>query len=225
MWLDWLRVPSACVDGPVDGDEVVITWRANGRRLAWPRAHDGPAYELHALDGIPFYARRVASESPAWASESETIATVTRAGAPVAFVRRAADGSIFLPFDPDDAIRALQTESYVSAASRRDPRVCQGSRATRLLSPASPDPSLAPTLASPRVQPGAAASFVPGLAGRARPARSRRASPRVRSRRGGRAAPLDLAVAASIYLGLRAHARRRDECRLCADRRALPGGG
>jgi peptidoglycan/xylan/chitin deacetylase (PgdA/CDA1 family) len=115
MWLDWLRVPSACVDGLVDGDDVVLTWSANGRRLAWTRALHEATYELHALDGIPFYARGVASEAPAWASEGETIATVTRAGAPVAFVRRTADGGIFLPFDPDDAIRALQTESYVSA--------------------------------------------------------------------------------------------------------------
>ena len=73
------------------------------------------AYELHELDGIPFYARQGAPRLPAWASTAETIATVTRGGAAVAFVRRAADGSIFLPFDPDDAIWALHSESYVSA--------------------------------------------------------------------------------------------------------------
>ena len=115
LWLDWLRVPSARADESVDGDDVVLTWSANGRRLAWARTREESAYELHALDGIPFYARRIASDAPAWASSAETIATVTRAGTPVAFVRRAADGSVFLPFDPDDAVRALQTESYVSA--------------------------------------------------------------------------------------------------------------
>ncbi len=115
IWLEWLRAPCARVDGPADDVHVILTWSANGRRLAWARTRETAPYELHALDGIPFYARHVATEPPAWAAGAETIATVTRAGAPVAFVRRAADGSIFLPFDPDEALHALQTEGYVSA--------------------------------------------------------------------------------------------------------------
>jgi peptidoglycan/xylan/chitin deacetylase (PgdA/CDA1 family) len=98
----------------VADSDVVVTWTASGRRLAWPRARAGRPYAPYALDGIPLFARGLASAPPAWGTGWAPVAEVTKDDAPAAAIWRAADGSIFVPFDPDDAIRALQSEAYVT---------------------------------------------------------------------------------------------------------------
>jgi peptidoglycan/xylan/chitin deacetylase (PgdA/CDA1 family) len=112
-WLDWLRVPTVQIEGDA-GRDVAFVWSANGRTLAWRAVTDVP-YERYELDGIPFYARGVAREAPEWGNDWAPVAEVRMGGAAVSSVWQSKDGSIFLPFDPDDAMLALQSEAYITA--------------------------------------------------------------------------------------------------------------
>jgi hypothetical protein len=114
--MEWLRVPTAHVDGD-DAGATVMRWRPRGQRLGWPRADEEKPFERYSLGDIAVYARGLAKEPPAWGTGWARHGELSRDGMPAAAIWRADDGSIFLPFDPDDAIFALQSESYLSSGS------------------------------------------------------------------------------------------------------------
>jgi hypothetical protein len=116
--LDHLRVPYAAAEGHGRADKVddgLHGIGVQGRRLVWPAAGGVPG--AYVLDGaIPLYAA-VCGDAEADAllgPEWEAIGAVERAGQGVATVRRHPDGSVFLPFDPDDAFVNLVSERYVT---------------------------------------------------------------------------------------------------------------
>jgi hypothetical protein len=113
-WMESLRVPAITMSGN-GGGEFIATWRPSGRRLAWFTGGRDSALERLALGHIPLFARGITTQPPTWGAGWTPRAELTRNGSPVAFVWQSDDGSIFLPFDPDEAVLALQTEAYVSA--------------------------------------------------------------------------------------------------------------
>jgi hypothetical protein len=105
---DHLRVPYR-VDGAAT--PRALTFDGHTRALRWPDTTDD-RLGAYRLDGIPFFA------ALRDAGEGVEIAPVTDAdGTHVAAVRRTADGSICLPFDPDEAIVACWSERYAEATA------------------------------------------------------------------------------------------------------------
>ena len=129
--LDELRVPYQLVEGArFDGGGVVDhsplsgfatlrqSDRADARRLRWPSgsSHLAGASGMHSIDGIPCFSRVVPDSVPRpLAAEHGWVVHVDildASGRPVGAVWREADGSLVLPFDPNEAIRNLTMERY-----------------------------------------------------------------------------------------------------------------
>jgi hypothetical protein len=114
-----LRVPYATsaatqVDTRLDGFSI------GDRALLWPV--NGGAVGRYVLgNGIPLYARVVsdAERDQTIGSSWERVAVVARDGVPVASVRRGPDGSLLLPFDPNEACLMLLSERYAGVAQSR----------------------------------------------------------------------------------------------------------
>ncbi len=125
--LDHFRVPYELVPelgGPV---EQLLPWRG-GSALLWKRDLDGPVVHttLLGVDGItpiPLFTRLLSDEmvepvlhahggrwERAWRLMSPD-------GAPVASIWRAQDGSMFLPFDPNQVVESFWSERYLSTAA------------------------------------------------------------------------------------------------------------
>lgn len=96
-----------------------------GPLLLFADASDGgpavPAGE-HRLDGVPVFGRLLADDvvRPLLADQPKTWhaerAVLDTRGRPVASLWRADDGSVLLPFDPDEVLWSLLTEEYLGAA-------------------------------------------------------------------------------------------------------------
>jgi hypothetical protein len=115
---DHLRVPSRVVeisDAP-DG-YVVATWSGSDRSIVWPAADRSSRLRRYDLDAIPIFARTVAAGLPRAFERArwEAIQTVSFRSEPIAHIWRSENGSIFLPFDPDEVVRAFWTEAYMGA--------------------------------------------------------------------------------------------------------------
>lgn len=125
LLLDWFRVPYS-LTGPGDADAPLgrCEWLEAARtdraaRFFWPTpGNEGlGAADEYRLEGITLFAAVVpdAVLEPTLSAEGDWQQLhVLRdgAGAPVASVWGRADGSVFLPFSPDEALIALWSEAY-----------------------------------------------------------------------------------------------------------------
>ena len=119
-FLDYFGVPHR-VDAAGPAGYGVL--RAGGPALYWLPAGESAIAEAR-LGDVPLWAHVTRDEASRGLRES--LATGWTAESPVhdargeriASVWRAADGSRFLPFDPDQAIRALLSEGYLAANGR-----------------------------------------------------------------------------------------------------------
>jgi hypothetical protein len=126
--LDLYRVPYDVGEG--DGGSLHRLAAGNGRAILWPRSGqsiEGPT----SLRGIPIFAA-VAADAEidgllrGHGSGWESVLEVRDAsGAAVSSVRRSADGTIFLPFDPNQAAHALIREEYLARTSYGAARVAK----------------------------------------------------------------------------------------------------
>lgn len=128
---DEFRVPYARSGGPAPGAGWgALRWRAGraSRTVLWPhrpedhpRARDGP----HRIGDVPVFGHVVrdpppadrlpgAARGPGW---HDVVAVTDAAGREVAAVRRGADGSLVLPFDPGEIALTLWSERYLRIAS------------------------------------------------------------------------------------------------------------
>lgn len=123
LLFDYFRVPYQVVEQehPLSG------WCARARAegagagapaLYWPLPDLSLAPEEHRLDGIPLFGRVVPdTRSTAWREKlggrwRPEVEIRGPEGHPVASVWREADGSVLVPFDPDDVMRTLWSEAY-----------------------------------------------------------------------------------------------------------------
>ena len=123
-FLDHFRVPHA-VD-PATSHAGTNCVRAGHAALIWP-ATPGPDLVAGMIRGegdrgIPFFARiqpddavreLLPGDADAW---SPARAVVTTDGSPLGSIWRAADGSVFFPFDPDEVIANYWSERYLQLA-------------------------------------------------------------------------------------------------------------
>ncbi len=128
--LDELRVPYELVDGQdsvargaegalLEGFAMIRQIdRANPPRLRWPSgsSHFAGSSSLHSIEGLPFFARLVPDSllrplalQHGWIAGAGIFDSSER---PVGAVWREADGSVVLPFDPNEALRNLTMERY-----------------------------------------------------------------------------------------------------------------
>ncbi len=131
--LDELRVPYELLEGAGSGDQIVDPFpmsgfatlrqgdRANAPRLRWPSGSPELADSagLHHMEGIPIFARLIPDSTlrplaiqHGWVAGADIFDASER---PVGAVWREADGSVVLPFDPNEAIRNLTMERYRDA--------------------------------------------------------------------------------------------------------------
>jgi peptidoglycan/xylan/chitin deacetylase (PgdA/CDA1 family) len=113
--LDYLRVPYEVDQGT--GGSGDLTWIETGAaRMCWPRfSADRPAGAWH-LDDVRLFGRLLDDDAaeralgPGW---SAATAVHDGDGVARAHVRRGPDGSSFLPFDPDEVVHLIRSESYL----------------------------------------------------------------------------------------------------------------
>ena len=124
--LDHLRVPVTVVGGDRPAGPRLNQVTRSGQReaavLAWPK-HDG-APRLAWLHDMAVHAAVVSDrEAQAWLASlgrgpwHREHVLRDRDGTPLGSVWRAADGSRFLPFDPDAAVQSAWTETYLEGTS------------------------------------------------------------------------------------------------------------
>ncbi|HET6865190.1 MAG TPA: hypothetical protein VFH80_04670 [Solirubrobacteraceae bacterium] len=125
--LDHFRVPYELDPELVGPVEQLCPWRG-GSALLWKRDLDGPVVHttLLGVDGvtpIPLFTRLLSDEmiepvlhahggrwERAWRLMSPD-------GAPVASIWQAEDGSVFLPFDPNEVVESFWSERYLRTAA------------------------------------------------------------------------------------------------------------
>jgi peptidoglycan/xylan/chitin deacetylase (PgdA/CDA1 family) len=124
-FFDHFRVPYRVV---ATGGDTTPAVTAGGRQLLWPgrdalaRAEQ-PGRDGFRLAGVPIFCAVVDTHAAAQDLARRTpgrswqpgLPVSTAQGAPVSNVWSAADGSLYLPFDPDDVITAFWSESYARA--------------------------------------------------------------------------------------------------------------
>lgn len=123
--LDLYGIPYVVADEP--RAELECLSAPGGRAIFWS-ASDGAA-EWSTLEGIPLFAPIVPDEAldvvGRTAGDTWEICAVIRdsAGTRLSSVRRAPDGSVLLPFDPNRAAAALLGEHYLMLTSRGGARM------------------------------------------------------------------------------------------------------
>jgi hypothetical protein len=129
---DYLRVPYERVPATTDGPIATLTAGvgSTGGHLGWPSRSGADRAALlprahFELEGTPFFAALAPDEvARKWLhrngrSWTRDLPITDAAGAHVASVWRASDGSVFLPFDPADAFLSYLSERYLSVGKRR----------------------------------------------------------------------------------------------------------
>jgi hypothetical protein len=117
--LDLYGVPYVVADAP--SAELERLSAPGGRTIFWPSAAGTPSWGV--LDGIPIFAPLVPDErldglGRAVGDTWETCAEIRdQGGARLSSVRRAPDGSMLLPFDPNRAAASLLGEHYLALVS------------------------------------------------------------------------------------------------------------
>jgi hypothetical protein len=118
LFFDYFRVPYRVEDGASGPARLGVVRGARGS-LVWPREGLLPPAP-HELRGIPLYCRVIPDETvAAWLGAGWERAEQLTGPESVASIWRDGDGSVFLPFDPGEAIRSFWSESYQPAGGRR----------------------------------------------------------------------------------------------------------
>ena len=133
--LDHFRVPYQQLSEPVRDGIEELRVQPSGRVVLWP----GGAWRLPTTaaticrgNGIPLFAGVLPDEAvsrilAAYEGEWSALAAIVGAdGAPIASIWRNDDGSIFLPFDPNDVITTYWSERYLRHARGRGSRAVRG---------------------------------------------------------------------------------------------------
>src|SRR5690242_5694384 len=95
-WAESLRLPvTPNTDSPDDDPRAV--WKASGRCLGWPTPTSGGVYRSYDFESFPIFARSLVVEPPAWGRGWRPYQPIKREGLDVAYVWKAADGSVYLP--------------------------------------------------------------------------------------------------------------------------------
>ena len=114
--LDYLRVPYEVA--PDVGGAPDLTWiEAGPAHVCWPLFASGRAAGAWSLGDIRLFGGLLdadAAERMLGSSWTRAGAVHDLAGAARAHLRRGPAGSIFLPFDPDEAVRLIRSERYLS---------------------------------------------------------------------------------------------------------------
>jgi hypothetical protein len=127
LGLDHFRVPYRILEGRPNDRLERVESQPNGPALVWPRPHGeqspSAAHILGPQDdvGIPVFARvvpdRLAQDLLSGGDWTRNHEIVTADGQHLGSIWRAADGSAFLPFDPDELVGAYWSESYAAISS------------------------------------------------------------------------------------------------------------
>ena len=175
MVLDHFRVPYAVDPGSADGDLEQLHAANGGPALLWTRPATEPIVAATVLGAdrvtrIPFFAR-VLSDELAERLLRERGGTWHRAraltsgdGAPLGSIWRADDGSVFVPFDPNEVVENFWTERYLHTTARP---VCSAFAEASMIGllPSAPAPSAAGAdLATAPVRPPPGALYLSALA-------------------------------------------------------------
>jgi peptidoglycan/xylan/chitin deacetylase (PgdA/CDA1 family) len=122
--LEALRIayePGACPSDPQLGR---LQRAEGGPALVWPEGVAAPA-GAYRVGHIPLFARVLADEAVdrlldatglLWRRELDIVDSDNRV---IGALRRAEEGSVFLPFDPDDAVQTLLRETYLALTTPR----------------------------------------------------------------------------------------------------------
>jgi hypothetical protein len=125
LLLDHFRTPYKLVPRRAEGGVEELRVRPGGPALIWPAAAgDAPALAATVSDGagVPIFARVLSDErlEPLLAGRGEPWSparpVLTSSGAPLASIWQGADGSVFLPFDPNEVIANYWNEGYLQLA-------------------------------------------------------------------------------------------------------------
>lgn len=126
--LDYFRVPYE-VDAELGGADLEqLRPTQGGPALFWRREVEGPVVASTLLGAdrqtqVPLFTRLLSDEvvkpllEGCGGTWERARSLVSSSGAPVASIWRADDGSVFLPFDPNEVLESFWTERYLSAAS------------------------------------------------------------------------------------------------------------
>ncbi len=126
LLLDHFRTPYELAPTRSEDGVEELRLRPGGPALLWPAAAgDAPVLAATVSDGagIPIFARVLADDTlePLLAARRQPWSTarpvLTAAGAPLTSIWRGADGSIFLPFDPNEVIANYWSERYLQVAA------------------------------------------------------------------------------------------------------------
>jgi hypothetical protein len=134
--LEYFRIPYRLESGPADHALERIRPSAGAPTLLWPRAFTGPAILATILGAdpestIPVFARVLADDDAdrllaardgAW---SRVRSITDSDGREVSSIRRSEDGSVFLPFDPDEVILNYWSERYATIGAGAKARLRQ----------------------------------------------------------------------------------------------------
>ncbi|MBV9802225.1 MAG: hypothetical protein JO130_03510 [Solirubrobacterales bacterium] len=124
--LEHFRVPYE-VDPDLGGELEKLRPSPGGPALLWKRDLDGPVVHttllgVDRLTPIPVFTRLLRDETvepllQAYGGNWERAwRLMSLDGAPIASIWRAEDGSVFLPFDPNDVVESFWSEQYLQAA-------------------------------------------------------------------------------------------------------------
>src|SRR5271170_6349633 len=123
---DHFRIPYSVIDGPAR-PELQRLCTSGGRELLWPsgESSESPvAVRVQTVSGadIPIFARVLHDQrakdllTEYGGDWSRALSLVGEDGEHVASIWRADDGSVFLPFDPDEVCHSYWSESYLELA-------------------------------------------------------------------------------------------------------------
>jgi peptidoglycan/xylan/chitin deacetylase (PgdA/CDA1 family) len=122
--LEELRVPYEISRSDFELGLARLGRASGGRELLWPTGADGPR-GVYRLGRTPLFThvtpdekadRLLDATGKPWRRELDV---VDAAGRIVSAIRRSEDGSVFLPFDPDDAARTVLREAYLELTTSR----------------------------------------------------------------------------------------------------------
>jgi peptidoglycan/xylan/chitin deacetylase (PgdA/CDA1 family) len=123
--LDAFRVPYLFAPDISNGGWEVLRAASGGAELSWPKPAGAPA--LHSLDGVPFIGSvrpdRELERSLEPAGWTRGAPVLDAAGQRASSVWYATDGSVRLPFDPDELVTSVLSERFIEAASPASARL------------------------------------------------------------------------------------------------------
>jgi hypothetical protein len=119
-FLDYVRAPYSAAAAAQAPAGYATVRQPGGTALVWPVAATAESGRLRRLGTVPVFGPVVPCDAAVLGGRWKQVAPVlAEDGEPVAWVCRAADGRIYLPFDPNATIAACWSESYRAAEGGR----------------------------------------------------------------------------------------------------------